>query len=145
MTKEICEFNYIIHQCPLSLINLVLQINPLFPLQCVDFMDDGKPSFWYFQMVGVTILLIGGSISGIILVIGLEQEGSWVIFKVGGMLLCLTFILSNIAQIRYLSRLADWQTENNKSNIYAKFRMSVNSLSVMFFAIFALLIPFIGI
>ena len=68
-------------------------------------MDDGKPSFWYFQMVGVTILLIGGSISGIILVIGLEQEGSWVIFKVGGMLLCLTFILSNIAQIRYLSRL----------------------------------------
>ena len=108
-------------------------------------MYDGKPSFWYFQMVGATIFLIGGSISGIILVIGLEQEGSWVIFKVGGMLLCLTFILSNIAQIRYLSRLADWQTENNKSNIYAKFRMSVNSLSVMFFAIFALLIPFIGI
>ena len=42
-------------------------------------MDDVKPSFWYFQMVGVTILLIGGSISGIILVIGLEQEGSWAV------------------------------------------------------------------
>ena len=107
-------------------------------------MDDGKPSFWYFQMVGVTILLIGGSISGIILVIGLEQEGSWVIFKVGGILLCLTFIVSNIAQIRYLSRLADWQTENNKSNTYAKFRMGVNSLFVFFFAVVMLLIPFVG-
>ena len=108
-------------------------------------MDDGKPSFWYFQRGGVTILLIGGSISGIILVIGLEQEGSWVIFKVGGMLLCLTFILSNIAQIRYLSRLADWQTENNKSNIYAKFRMGVNSLFILFLAVVMLLIPFFGI
>ena len=108
-------------------------------------MDDGKPSYWYSSMVSSTIFIIGVSMSIITIVIGLEQEGSWVIFKVGGMLLCLTFILSNIAQIRYLSRLADWQIENNKSNIYAKFRMSVNSLSVMFFAIFALLIPFIGI
>ena len=108
-------------------------------------MDDGKPSVWYATMVSSTILLIGGSISIITIVIGLEQEGSWVITKIGGMLLCLTLILSTSYQIRYLSRLADWQTENNKSIIYAKFRMGVNSLFIFFFAVVMLLIPFIGI
>ena len=63
-------------------------------------------------MVSTTIILIGGSISIITLVIGLEQEGSWVISKIGGMLLCLTLILSTITQIRYFSRLADWQITN---------------------------------
>ena len=108
-------------------------------------MDDGKPSVWYATMVSSTILLIGGSISIITIVIGLEQEGSWVISKIGGMLLCLTLIVSTISQVRYLSRLADWQTENNKSNIYAKFRMGVNSLFILFLAVVMLLIPFFGI
>ena len=108
-------------------------------------MDDGKPSVWYATMVSSTILLIGGSISIITIVIGLEQEGSWVITKIGGMLLCLTLILSTIFQVRYFSRLADWQTENNKSNIYTNFRMGVNSLFILFFAVVMLLIPFIGI
>jgi len=113
--------------------------------QWVDYMDDGKPSLWFATMVGGTILLIGGSISIITIVIGLEQEGSWVISKLGGMLLCLTLILSTIVQIRYLSRLADWQTENNQPNLYAKFRMGVNSLFILFFAVVMLLIPFMGI
>ncbi len=108
-------------------------------------MDDDKPSLWFATMVGVTIMLIGGSISIITLVIGLEQEGSWVIFKIGGMLLCLTLILATIPTIRYLSRLADWQTENNKSNIFAKFRMGANFLLALFFAVILVLIPFIGL
>ena len=108
-------------------------------------MDEGKPSYWYSSMVSSIIFIIGVSISIITIFIGLEQEGSWVISKIGGMLLCLTLILSTIYQIRYLSRLADWQTENNKSNTYAKFRMGVNSLFVFFFAVVMLLIPFIGI
>ncbi len=108
-------------------------------------MDDGKPSYWHSSMVSSTIFIIGVSISIITIVIGLEQEGSWVIAKIGGMLLCLTLILSTIFQVRYFSRLADWQTENNKSNIYAKFRMGVNSLFILFLAVVMLLIPFFGI
>tara|TARA_B100001248_G_scaffold214759_1_gene169396 strand:+ start:2836 stop:3162 length:327 start_codon:yes stop_codon:yes gene_type:complete len=108
-------------------------------------MDDKKPSYWYSSMVSTTIILIGGSISIITLVIGLEQEGSWVISKIGGMLLCLTLILSTITQIRYFSSLADWQMANNKSNIWAKFRMGVNSLAIFFLAVVMLLIPFIGL
>ena len=108
-------------------------------------MDDKKPSYWYSSMVSTTIILIGGSISIITHVIGLEQEGSWVISKIGGMLLCLTVILSTITQIRYFSRLADWQMANNQPNLYAKFRMGVNSLFILFFAVVMLLIPFMGI
>ncbi|MBA87634.1 MAG: hypothetical protein CMB29_06200 [Euryarchaeota archaeon] len=108
-------------------------------------MDDKKPSYWYSSMVSTTIVVIGGSISIITLVIGLEQEGSWAISKIGGMLLCLTLILSTITQIRYFSRLADWQMANNKSNIWAKFRMGANFLLALFFAVIMILIPFIGL
>mgnify|MGYP005725204405 FL=1 len=96
-----------------------------------------KPSL---RLIGVIVFVIGALISIPTFIIGLEQEGSWLISQIGIIMFCITIIATLVLDILFVAKVADWESANEESTLWSKVTMTINALFILFTTLFMLLI-----
>ena len=103
--------------------------------------DDMAPSN-KLRLISLLVFGIGALISIPTFVIGLEQEGSWLISQIGIILFCITIISSLIIDLVHNGQHADWKSARGHSTLSTKITMAINTLLALIFTIFMILIIF---
>ena len=92
------------------------------------------------RFVAFVVFIIGGLISVPTYIIGLEQEGSWLICQIGAILFCLTIIISFILEMMFVSKKSEWEAKQGKSTTGAKIAMIWYTLYLLFFSLIMVIV-----
>ena len=92
------------------------------------------------RVVAFIVFIIGGLISVPTFIIGLEQEGSWLICQIGAILFCLTIIISFILEMMFVSKKSEWEAKQGKSTTGAKITMLWYTLYILFFSLLLVIV-----
>ena len=92
------------------------------------------------RFVAFVVFIIGGLISVPTFIIGLEQEGSWLICQIGAILFCSTIIITFILEMMFTSRKSEWEARQGKSTTGAKIAMLWYTLYILFFSLLLVIV-----
>ena len=92
------------------------------------------------RVVAFIVFILGGLISVPTFIIGLEQEGSWLICQIGAILFCLTIIISFILEMMFVSKKSEWEAKQGKSTTGAKITMLWYTLYILFFSLLLVIV-----
>lgn len=92
------------------------------------------------RFVAFVVFIIGGLISVPTFLIGLEQEGSWLICQIGAVLFCLTIIITFILEMMFVSKKSEWEAKQGKSTTGAKIAMIWYTLYLLFFSLIMVIV-----
>ena len=87
------------------------------------------------QFAPVVVFAIGATISIPTFIVGLDQEGSWLISQIGAILFCLTAIVAFMLVIMSASKKAEWDAAQGNSTVRAKISIAVYSVYVLTFSL----------
>ena len=83
----------------------------------------------------VVVFMIGAMISIPTFIVGLDQEGSWLISQIGAILFCLTAIVAFMLVIMSTSKKANWDAAQGNSPGRAKISIAIYSGYVLTFSL----------
>ena len=83
----------------------------------------------------VVVFAIGAMISIPTFIVGLDQEGSWLISQIGAILFCLTAIVTFMLVIMSTSKKANWDAARGNSTVRAKLSIAIYSVYVLTFSL----------
>ena len=86
------------------------------------------------------VFILGGLISVPTFIIGLEQEGSWLICQIGAILFCLTIIIAFILDMIFVSKKFAWEAKQGKSTTGEKIAMLWHTLYILLFSFIMLIV-----
>ena len=92
------------------------------------------------RFVAFVVFIIGGLISVPMFIIGLEQEGSWLICQIGAIMFCLTIIITFILEMMFVSKKSEWETKLGKSTTGAKIAMIWYTLYILLFSLLMVIV-----
>ena len=92
------------------------------------------------RFVAFVVFIIGGLISVPTFIIGLDQEGSWLICQIGAILFCLTIIITFILEMMFVSKKSEWEAEQGKSTTGAKISMLWYTLYILLFSLIMVIV-----
>ena len=92
------------------------------------------------RFVALIVLILGGLISVPTFIIGLDQEGSWIICQIGAILFCLTIIITFILEMMFVSKKSEWESKQGKSTTGAKIAMLWYTLYILFFSLIMVIV-----
>lgn len=87
------------------------------------------------KFAAVVVFIIGALISVPTFMVGLEQEGSWLISQIGAVLFCLTAIVAFMLVIMSTSKKANWDAAQGNSTVRAKISIAIYSVYVLTFSL----------
>ena len=87
------------------------------------------------KFAAVVVFIIGALISVPTFMVGLEQEGSWLISQIGAILFCLTAIVAFMLVIMSTSKKANWDAAQGNSTVRAKISIAIYSVYVLTFSL----------
>ena len=87
------------------------------------------------KFAAVVVFIIGALISVTTLMVGLEQEGSWLIAQIGAILFCLTATIAFMLVIISTSKKANWDAAQGNSTVRAKISIAIYSVYVLTFSL----------
>ena len=87
------------------------------------------------KFAAVVVFIIGALISVPTLMVGFEQEGSWLIAQIGAILFCLTAIIAFMLVIISTSKKAEWDAAQGASTTRAKISIAIYSLYMLTFSL----------
>ena len=79
------------------------------------------------------VFIIGALISIPTFMIGLEQEGSWLICQIGAIIFCLTVITTFVLETMFVSKKSEWEAARGESTTGSKIAMISYILYILFF------------
>ena len=92
------------------------------------------------RFVAFIVFIFGGLISVPTFIIGLEQEGSWLICQIGAILFCLTIIITFILEMMFVAKKAEWEATQGKSTTGSKLAMVWYSLYILLFSLLLVIV-----
>jgi len=92
------------------------------------------------RFVAFVVFIIGGLISVPTFIIGLEQEGSWLICQISAILFCLTIIITFILEMMFVSKKSAWETKQGKSTTGTKITILWYTLYILFFSLILVIV-----
>lgn len=87
------------------------------------------------QFAPIVVFIIGATISIPTFIVGLDQEGSWLISQIGAILFCLTAIVAFMLVIMSTSKKANWDSAQGNSTVRAKISIAIYSVYVLTFSL----------
>ena len=87
------------------------------------------------RFVAFVVFIIGGLISVPTFIIGLEQEGSWLLCQIGAILFCLTIIITFILEMMFVAKKSEWEATHGKSTTGSKIVMIWYTLYILLFSL----------
>ena len=92
------------------------------------------------RFVAFIVFIFGGLISVPTFIIGLDQEGSWLICQIGAILFCLTIIITFILEMMFVSKKSEWKAKQGKSTTGAKIAMIWYTLYILSFSLLLVIV-----
>ncbi len=92
------------------------------------------------RFVAFIVFIFGGLISVPTFIIGLEQEGSWLICQIGAILFCLTIIITFILEMMFVAKKSEWEATQGKSTTGSKLAMVWYSLYILLFSLLLVIV-----
>lgn len=92
------------------------------------------------RFVAFIVFILGGLISVPTFIIGLDQEGSWLICQISAILFCLTIIITFILEMMFVSRKSEWEAKQGKSTTGAKIAMVWHTLYILLFSLLMVIV-----
>ncbi len=92
------------------------------------------------RFVAFVVFIIGGLISVPTFIIGLEQEGSWLICQIGAILFCLTIIITFILEMMFVSKKSQCEAAQGKSTTGSKIAMIWYTLYILSFSLLMVIV-----
>ena len=92
------------------------------------------------RFVAFIVFIIGALISIPTFIIGLEQEGSWLICQIGAILFCLTIITTFILEFMFVGRQSEWEAAQGRPTTGSKIAMVWYTLYILFFSLLMVIV-----
>ena len=92
------------------------------------------------RFVAFIVFILGGLISVPTFIIGLEQEGSWLICQIGAIMFCVTIIITFILEMMFVSKKSVWEARQGKSTTGTKITMLWYTLYILLFSLLMVIV-----
>ena len=86
------------------------------------------------------VFIIGALISIPTFMIGLEQEGSWLICQIGAIIFCLTVITTFVLEAMFVSKKSEWEAAQGRPTTGSKIAMVWYTLYILFFSLLMVIV-----
>ena len=86
------------------------------------------------------VFIIGALISIPTFMIGLEQEGSWLICQIGAIIFCLTVITTFVLEAMFVSKKSEWEAAQERPTTGSKIAMVWYTLYILLFSLIMVIV-----